>query len=541
MARTPSGSIFDDSTIEGLVPCLADAPGRDEFLAATILSHADLDRIGERAILGELSSRRPVLVSRLHPFFVSCRAASSATGAPLGDRRLSRDPLRLERQPEGLALHRDNHPHPLQLNGRPLAKTALIPEAELAAGAVLELGDRVALLLHRVARPAPAAPGHGLVGDSDAIEDLRRRLTQIASAPWPVLVRGETGTGKELVAQALHRASGRSGPFVAVNMAALPAGLAAAELFGARRGAFTQATDRRGLVAAAEGGSLFLDEIGDAPEELQVLMLRCLETGEVLPIGSEKPLKVDVRWIAATDARLEEAALAGRFRAALLHRLAALTVEVPPLRERRDDIPRLLVHFARHELQALGKRPPPSGEGVETPFLPPELACRLVLHGWPGNVRELRNYARGRVVEWQGGPLASGGFPAAAVTPATPPPEAPPEAPWAAAAPAAAPPPAPRKPHQLERQEVLTALRESRFEIKAAAAVLGVSRSSLYAVLERFGLAPGAGRLEGEAIAEALRRCEGDAVAAARSLGVSARALRRRLVEQEPAKDRRHE
>jgi two-component system, NtrC family, nitrogen regulation response regulator GlnG len=532
MARTPSGSIFDDSTIEGLVSCLADAPGRDEFLAATILSHADLDRIGERAILGELSSRRPVLVSRLHPFFVSCRAASSATGAPLGDRRLSRDPLRLERLPEGLALHRDDHPQPLQLNGRPLAKTALIPEAELAAGAVLGLGDRVALLLHRVARPAPAASGHGLVGDSDAIEDLRRRLTQIASAPWPVLVRGETGTGKELVAQALHRASGRSGPFVAVNMAALPAGLAAAELFGARRGAFTQATDRRGLVAAAEGGSLFLDEIGDAPEELQVLMLRCLETGEVLPIGSEKPVKVDVRWIAATDARLEEAALAGRFRAALLHRLAALTVEVPPLRARRDDIPRLLVHFVRQELQALGKRPPPSGDGVETPFLPPELACRLVLHGWPGNVRELRNYARGRVVEWHGGPLASGGFPAA-VTAITPP-EAPRASPWAAAA----PPAAPRKPHQLERQEVLTALRESRFEIKAAAGVLGVSRSSLYAVLERFGLAPGAGRLEGEAIAEALRRCEGDAVAAARSLGVSERALRRRLVEQEAAKDR---
>ena len=529
MPKTEVGSIFDDSTIEGQAPLLPDAASREDLLAATILAHADLGRIGERALLGESSSRRPFLVSRLLPYFGPCRAPAGAAGAPLGDRRLSREPLRLESSPGGLAIHRDLHPHSLRLNGQPLDRTATLSDKELKAGAVLEIGDRVALLLHRVARPAAPAPDHGLVGESDAIEALRLRLGQAGGTPWPVLVRGETGTGKELVAQALHRASRRSGPFLAINMASLPAGLAAAELFGARRGAFTQATERRGLVVAAEGGSLFLDEIGDASEELQVLMLRCLETGEVLPVGSEKPVKVDVRWIAATDARLEEAVEKDRFRAALWHRLAGLTIEVPPLRARRDDVPRLLVHFLRHELLALGKSPPPSGDGVEQLFLPPGLARRLTLHSWPGNVRELRNLARGLAVEWRGGSLAAAGI--LAPQEETEPPEAGLRAP-------AAPPPAARKPNQLERQEVVAALRDSRFEIKAAAAALGVSRSSLYALLERFGLSPGAAKLDETLIAEALRRSEGDAVAAARSLGVSERALRRRILEREPVKDR---
>lgn len=521
MAGTGSGATFDGSTIEGAAPRLAEAPGGDDLLAATLLSHADLERIGERALLGELSGRRPIALSRLEPFFAPPRRPAGAGGAPLGDRRISREPLRLERRPEGLTLHRDGHSQPLTLNGRPLEAGAIVSQAELEVGVVLGLGERAALLLHRVQREQPPAPDHGLLGDSDATENLRRHLGRLGPTPWPVLLRGETGSGKELAALALHRASGRGGPFLALNMAALPSGLAAAELFGARRGAYTQAVERRGLFAAATTGTLLLDEIGEASEEVQTLLLRCLEKGEVLPLGSEKPVAVDVRVIAATDARLEEAIAAGRFRAALFHRLAAASLELPPLRARRDDVPRLFLHFLRLELGQLGRPLPPSDAALETPFLSPRLAAELALHGWPGNVRELRNYARRCAIEWRGGPLA--------VHPET----------ALASAPTAAPAEGlTRKPSELAKDEVVAALRDSGFEIKAAAAALGVSRPSFYAVLERFGLAPGASRLDDRRIADALEAAQGDAAAAARSLGVSGRALRRRLGELGPARNR---
>ncbi|HEU4537176.1 MAG TPA: sigma 54-interacting transcriptional regulator, partial [Polyangiaceae bacterium] len=179
-------------------------------------------------------------------------------------------------------------------------------------------------------------------------------------------------------------------------MGAVPKELAAAELFGAARGAYTGSThDREGLFRSAQGGTLFLDEVGEAPPEVQVMLLRALETGEVHPVGAKAPVAVDVRLVAATDANLESQIRDGRFKEPLLHRLAGYEIRLPPLRERREDIGPLFYHFARGELEATGEaRRLAPADPYEAPWLPAPIAARLVRHPWPGNVRQLRNWAR---------------------------------------------------------------------------------------------------------------------------------------------------
>ena len=207
-----------------------------------------------------------------------------------------------------------------------------------------------------------------MVGESAALRQVRAHVERIADLPVPVLVRGETGTGKELVARAVHlRSPRRDGPFVSVNLGAIPRDLAAAELFGAVRGAYTGAAqDRPGFFRAARGGTLFLDEVGEAPPEVQAMLLRVLESGEMYPVGGQAPVATDVRLIAATDADLEERIRDGRFKAPLLHRLAGYEIRLPPLRERREDIGPLFVHFAREELERIGEAGRPSCRGTRT-------------------------------------------------------------------------------------------------------------------------------------------------------------------------------
>jgi len=223
-------------------------------------------------------------------------------------------------------------------------------------------------------------PSLGMIGRSAAMTELRRTITQFAPLPAPVLVTGETGSGKELVARALHDASPRAkGPFVALNAGALPVTLIASELFGYERGAFTGATNRhRGAFEQAHGGTLFLDEIAELPLDLQAWLLRVLETGEVRPLGTERPRRVDVRIVAATNVELDRAVARGRFRTDLYWRLAVLTVHVAPLRDRRDDLGDLAAHLL-------------TGIAIEEPRrLGSDALQALALHDWPGNVRELR-------------------------------------------------------------------------------------------------------------------------------------------------------
>ena len=480
----------------------------------TVLYHPDLRRVGERALLSDLSAGRSERLSRLEPGFAAPTIDAADTVAePLAHRRLSRDPLFLEAEGKGIRL-RASGSTPVLADGQPVEGERLFDAEEVDRGVVLLLASRVVLLLHRLdPYPDPALPRFGLVGEHPAVTAVRRSIRQAAGTAIPVLVRGESGTGKELVAQALHQAGPRGArPFEAVNMAAVPASLAAAELFGAARGAFTGADRRReGFFVRAHGGTLFLDEIGEMPVEVQTLLLRCLETGEIQPVG-EAPRRVDVRLVAATDADLENAAAAGRFRAPLLYRLDGYRIRLPPLRERREDFGRLFVEFLRQEL---------AGEiellKADPPWVPADLVARLALHSWPGNVRQLRNVVRQLVIANRGRSEARLD-PALAEVLAEP---APPPSPPVSAE--------PRKPADITEDELLAALQATRFRPHAAARRLGIPRPSIYHLIKKSPRLQNAAALGPEDLEAALRRFGGDVAAMAAALQVSEQGLRRRL------------
>lgn len=224
----------------------------------------------------------------------------------------------------------------------------------------------------------------GFITRSPKMEDLLRQAKRVADSDAAVLLHGESGTGKELLAQAIHRASRRAGaPFVAVNCGAIPEPLLESELFGHARGAFTGAVQaHKGLFQAAHGGTLFLDEIGDMPLALQVKLLRVLQESEVRPVGAAQSISVDVRIISATHRDLDAQKATGQFREDLYYRLNVVSLRLPPLRERREDIPLLATHFLR-KLAERYKRTPPA--------LAPEAIALLIAAPWPGNVRQLLN------------------------------------------------------------------------------------------------------------------------------------------------------
>jgi DNA-binding NtrC family response regulator len=223
-----------------------------------------------------------------------------------------------------------------------------------------------------------------VVGSSRALRAVLDQVARVARSDTTVLINGETGTGKELIARAVHDASPRRDrPLVKLNCAAISAGLVESELFGHVKGAFTGATDKNvGRFQLADGGTLFLDEIGELPLDTQVKLLRVLQEREFEPVGSAKTQRVDVRVIAATNRRLDDEVARGKFRSDLYYRLNVFPLEVPPLRERREDIPELAAHFAERFARKLGRRPPPfAAQAVEV----------LMAHDWPGNIRELQN------------------------------------------------------------------------------------------------------------------------------------------------------
>jgi two-component system nitrogen regulation response regulator NtrX len=223
-----------------------------------------------------------------------------------------------------------------------------------------------------------------IVGRSYAIRALIDRIDKVAKTPARILISGENGTGKELVARAIHRQSLRAtGPFVEVNCAAIPSELIESELFGHMKGSFTGAVaDRAGKFEQANGGTLFLDEVGDMSAAAQAKVLRVLQDNVVTRIGGSKPIQVDVRVLAATNKTLEEEITAGRFREDLFYRLNVVPLHVPPLRERREDVPLLVAHFVAQ----LTER-----EGMPPRVVTPDAVARLQALDWPGNVRELKN------------------------------------------------------------------------------------------------------------------------------------------------------
>ncbi|HYG61858.1 MAG TPA: sigma 54-interacting transcriptional regulator, partial [Thermoanaerobaculia bacterium] len=285
------------------------------------------------------------------------------------------------------------------------------------------------------------------------------------------------------------------------------------------------------------GGTLFLDEIGEIPLEVQPLLLRALETGEIQRVGSDETLKADARIVAATDADLEQAIGAGRFRAPLLHRLGVYEIRLPPLRERRDDVGRLLVQFLGEELHELGEASRLETPKGGAPWLPASLVARLAACPWPGNIRQLRNVARqlavdhGRSAQAQTGPQLASLLGAPEPAPRAPQPSPPPAA-------AGAPEPEPgrsrperrfRSPREVTEDELVDALRTNHWEPGAAARQLGISRPAVYLLIDASRRVRKASALEREELEEAFRRCGGRFQEMSDLLQVSEEALKRRL------------
>ena len=245
----------------------------------------------------------------------------------------------------------------------------------------------------------------GMIGQSAAMQRVVQTARQVAPSDIPVLILGENGTGKELVARAIHNHSKRrKGRLVALNCAGFAPTILEDELFGHVRGAFTDArTDREGRFEHADGGTLFLDEIGDMPHEMQSKLLRALESGEVVRLGSNEPIHVDVRLISATNKNLEQMVADKVFREDLYFRIKGVTIQVPPLRERREDIPLLVHYFLQQSAEKYGK----PIEGIE-----PEAQQVLMSYGWPGNVRQLKNVVEQMVVLSPGAKLTADSLPA---------------------------------------------------------------------------------------------------------------------------------
>jgi len=230
-----------------------------------------------------------------------------------------------------------------------------------------------------------------VVGDSPQMRQVIERLKRIAPTNASVLIQGETGTGKELVAQAIHHNSPRKNrPFVGLNCAALSENILESELFGHVKGAFTDAsTDRVGKFEYAHGGTMFLDEVGDMPLPTQIKLLRVLESGEITRVGSNEPIKVNVRILSATNQNLDEAIRRGSFREDLYHRLKVVTIRLPTLRERSQDVPILIDHFMRLFARQHGKH---------VRGMSPAARRKILAYPWPGNVRQLRNAVESMIV-----------------------------------------------------------------------------------------------------------------------------------------------
>jgi formate hydrogenlyase transcriptional activator len=312
---------------------------------------------------------------------------------------------------------------------------------------------------------ARSAGLEGIIGESRAIQKVKQAVATVAGTDATVLISGETGTGKGLVARAIHEGSDRRAKtLVNVNCAALPASLIESELFGHEKGAFTGALARKlGRFELADRGTLFLDEVGDLPLELQAKLLRVLQEGEFERVGGEQTLRVNVRVVAPTNQDLKQAVEAGRFRADLFYRLNVFPIPVPPLRERKQDIPVLVRHLVFREATRLGKR-------IDR-ILEREMEA-LVDYGWPGNVRELENVVERAAILTRGSTLELGDC-------------------LPAAAPAATVAGGMRTLAEVERQHVLEVLKSTRGRVsgpRGAARVLGIKPTTLEARIRRLGI-----------------------------------------------------
>jgi len=511
-----------DATLPSVFASLAANQDRTARVV-TIVFHPDPRRIGERWLVPERSSRALVL-GRQQPLF---SFGTEGDAQPLNDPHVSRQALSLAFSDDGVSIAPLPDACRCRVDGSWISTARSFDRAALCRGMALQLAHSVVLLLREQpvppessARALEVAAGTALCGSSFYMQSLRQQIARIAETGLDVLIRGETGSGKELVARALHANSERrSGPLVAVNMAAIPAGVAPAALFGSVRGAFTGAErSNRGYFQQAEGGSLFLDEIGDTAEDVQPQLLRALQEREVQPVGG-KLEKVNVRVISATDAVLDGPG--SSFRSALRYRLGSAVVQVAPLRAHPEDIGELLCHFISQACSETGRSallPEPGTDDMRIAQWA-ELFHLCLRHDWPGNVRELANCARQVVLDSD----SDTGIRAPAIL-------------LQEAAVAVAEEPAQTGlPARVELGDhaLRALLEQERYEVTAAARRSGMSRQSLYRRLPELGLCL-AGQVPQAELQRALADTDGDVKAAAMLLRVSAVALQNRLRNRHP-------
>jgi len=476
------------------------APQR--MLGLTILWHPERDRIGAQYV-GPLGAGT-VALDRYQPVFHTLDAGD----AVLGDLRVTRAPLHIARdRHDTITLTAPDSRMSILLDGAPLSGSIQLSTQQVTRGAVLELGGVVLLCIHWMLGLPQTAGGSALIGVSDGAIRLRDLVRQVASTDLPVLLLGETGTGKEVAARAIHATSARrDAPLVSVNMAALNESLAAADLFGAEKGAYTglQAV-RSGYFGEAGAGTLFLDEIGDTPATIQPMLLRVLETGQYRPLGARADLLSRARLVAATDRDLQ----ARGFNQPLLRRLEAFVIHVPPLRARRPDIG-LLVAAQLARVEAAGEA---------LPELPVGVVSALCRNDWPGNIRQLNNVVQRLVLALAAGmPLRlEDVLDLDEAAPSCPTPDAAPR------------PRSQRLLSEVSDEEVIDALEASGWQVQAAARRLGISRPSLYRLLAAHPVIRQPQHIPVDELQRTLHACEADVARCASALRTPSEALRRHL------------
>jgi two-component system nitrogen regulation response regulator GlnG len=529
------------------------------LVGLTVLFHPNVARVGQVSALFSLSVGGVRRLSRLEPDFHWHGADS---GEPLASPVLSRTPIIVRGTEQGtLSIENPANLNAVLVQGQPLLGAREFAESTLTSGIVISLSGSVVLLLHWLSADRDPSPDLGIFGESLEIRRVREEIRRVADLDACVLIRGESGSGKELVAGAIHRHSQRKGePYITVNMGAIPTSVGASMLFGHSRGAFTGAANPSpGFFGSADRGTLFLDEVGETPRDLQALLLRAIREGEIQPVGEPRTKHVDVRVISATDADLNVMVDRGQFAMPLLRRLEGYTIAIPPLRERRDDLARLFFRFLAAELSETGERdklnePAPS----QKPWLPASVVQNLLDYDWPGNVAELETIAKriaitnrqrkgfyldpmiaerltrvrtpGASDPARPDALGSTAIPAT-IQPSTQP--APSSGgtltgPGPLAQPTV-PPARTRDAASLEDAEIAQAMREHRFKIKAAAIALGVSRSWLNTRLESCQGIRKAKELSREEILQASSTASGDLSTMAERLEVSEHGLKLRM------------
>jgi len=493
-------------------PILSVGADSAPLLGLTILWHPNQQRIGQQ-FMGP-GAEGVIELQRFLPLF----RHPGEDGMALGHRCIARHPLAIRRAADDwVTVIPPDSRMTVEVNGSLITSPACLPPEAVGAGIVLGLGGLVLICVHWISCLPKPNKLPGLQGVSSAIVTVREQIGQVARTSLPVLLLGETGSGKDVAALEIHRASERhQRPFIAVNMAALNESLAAADLFGALKGAYTGAeATRTGFFAEADDGTLFLDEIGDTPGPVQAMLLRVLESGEFRPLGAQRTQRSRARLIAATDRDLAERG----FSQALLRRIEAFVIRMPALRERREDIGLLL----RHLLQEWSAQ---SGRTVELPVC---FVSEMCNDNWPGNIRQLVHVLRRAVIE-----VSAGVTPVLAAFARVEPNRHHEAHDSAAASSVTAPPPQAERRRRsvladLSHEDVLDAMGNNEWQIKGAAQQLGISRPSLYKLLNAHPTIRSPELIPSPEIQRALERHRGDLKRCAASLNTPYEQLRRQV------------